>query len=252
MFTALTGNPVHAAQTTNEVLLAAMTRRATSLGEVMAGAPKRLVGLVDRALAFDQSNRWKNARAMHAALRAVQAEVESQPTGAIGVVGYAARMPNGSLVPRAMWIARTRSWYILPTQGVADTVPTLRKRVPGRTRRGVLAGTAAFAIAFLGRTDHSPSTRADAPSASTGIETPQEARGVDPNTLAVAEAQDSVSEVPASNLAASANRKIRGPWQPPSKAEVGEPKVQNPPGEVTPPRRMDGARPEVDPLNRRK
>jgi serine/threonine-protein kinase len=173
MFTALTGRQVHVAETTNEELLSAMTTRAPSLGDVVQGAPMTLVNLVDRALAFEQSERWPGARVMQTALRWVQAEFESQPasiartdkaSNAVSVVRKAVVCTKPSLVPRAMWIAKTRYWYILPVESRSDVSSTLPKRVPGRRRRGTLAGVAAFALVFVGRACHPPATCADATS----------------------------------------------------------------------------------------
>jgi len=144
MFTALTGRPVHAANTTNEELLAAMTRTAPSLRAIVPGAPKRLVRLVDRALAFKQSERWSSARIMQSAMRAIQSEVEWQPAhtaqrdvgpAAVSVVGKSVWLPRASLIPRAMWIARTRSWYVLPPEGVSAIRFPRAKRGPDRRQR---------------------------------------------------------------------------------------------------------------------
>jgi serine/threonine protein kinase len=201
MFMALSGHPVHAAATANEELLSAMTRKAPSLGDVVPGTPRRLVELIDRALAFDPGERWPDARVMQAALRAVQLELESQPPrmastserpDAIAVATQAVGRPKVSLVPRGMWIAKTRSWCFSPMESVSDTPSdtssTLRnlpqrKRASHVKRRAILVGIAAFALVFVGRTGHTPPTHADSPSTpTTTLQPPPPADSSDPSS----------------------------------------------------------------------
>ena len=127
MFTALTGRQVHVADTANEELLSAMTKRAPSLGDIDPAAPRSLVDLVDRALAFAPSKRWPDVRAMQAALRSAQLVVELQSARLAQTdaapravrVGDAGLSPRLSLIPHAMWIAKTRSWRIMPKAGIS-------------------------------------------------------------------------------------------------------------------------------------
>jgi serine/threonine-protein kinase len=72
LFTILSGHFVHEAETVNQELCRAMLEAPRSLGEVVS-APLALVKLVDRALAFNQEDRFPDARAMQAAVRAVSA-----------------------------------------------------------------------------------------------------------------------------------------------------------------------------------
>jgi eukaryotic-like serine/threonine-protein kinase len=129
MFTALTGRLVHRAETANEELLSAMTKPAPSLGDIAPDAPQVLVNLVDRALAFAPNKRWPDVRAMQVALRAAQVVIGPLPVRlahtndaprAARVVGGAGWSPKASLIPQAMWIAKTRSWLILPKAGISD------------------------------------------------------------------------------------------------------------------------------------
>jgi eukaryotic-like serine/threonine-protein kinase len=71
MFTLLSGHWVHEAETWNETLILAAIRPARSLSEVVPEAPPALVTVVDRALAFEKSERWASALAMQAALQAL-------------------------------------------------------------------------------------------------------------------------------------------------------------------------------------
>ncbi len=69
MFSLLAGRCVHEGETTNEVLLAAMTQQAPPLAEVCPAAPPAVAWVVDRALAFEREARWPDAAAMLSALR---------------------------------------------------------------------------------------------------------------------------------------------------------------------------------------
>lgn len=69
MFMLLAGRPVHARGTLNETLIAAATEPAPSIASLLPEAPAGLVAVIDRALAFERSDRWPDARAFRAALR---------------------------------------------------------------------------------------------------------------------------------------------------------------------------------------
>jgi serine/threonine-protein kinase len=69
MFRALTGRPVHEAKGATERLFQAMKDRAPSLGVVAPHVPMWVVGIVDKALAFDKTERWESAAAMRKAVR---------------------------------------------------------------------------------------------------------------------------------------------------------------------------------------
>ena len=79
MFFLVTGRDVHEANTVNEELLAAMTKPAPSLGDLAPHLPQPLIELVDRALAFEQSDRWPSAREMQEAVRRVKDLLGSEP-----------------------------------------------------------------------------------------------------------------------------------------------------------------------------
>ena len=75
LFTLLTGQLVHGNLTPQESLVAAVTTPAPSFATVSPGAPRALVALLDRALAFDRKDRFQTAREMQAAVRAVYHEL---------------------------------------------------------------------------------------------------------------------------------------------------------------------------------
>jgi serine/threonine-protein kinase len=78
MYIQLTGHQVREADTPNEELLLAMTTAARSLGELRPDLPQALVELVDKALAFDQADRWPDARTMQAAVQTMMEMLGSE------------------------------------------------------------------------------------------------------------------------------------------------------------------------------
>jgi class 3 adenylate cyclase/tetratricopeptide (TPR) repeat protein len=69
LFALLSGRIVHDAKTHMEVVIAAATAQAKSLGAVAPDTPKTLIDVVDKALAFKKEDRWTSARAMREAVR---------------------------------------------------------------------------------------------------------------------------------------------------------------------------------------
>jgi serine/threonine-protein kinase len=69
LFTLVSGEPVHAGPTAISMLVAAANVRPRSLSSVTSGVPQALVEVVDRAIAFEKTKRWPNARMMQSALR---------------------------------------------------------------------------------------------------------------------------------------------------------------------------------------
>jgi len=198
MFTALTGREVHVAGTVDEELVLARTGRAPSLGAILSTAPRLLVNLVDRALAFDPSERWPGARAMQAALRLAQIAVEPQPAR----------------------IAATDEGRRVVRDTARSHLASLRsQRWLDRKRRGIWAGAAAFAVAFVGSTGWAPASRPEAPSAIGPPTTLQPEVDLDASSVdaraseaeASVDAQNSDSRAP--SRAASASNEIRGPSQ---------------------------------------
>jgi serine/threonine-protein kinase len=69
MFALLSGKTVHEGRNAAEVLIATATKTARSLHVVWPEAPDVVTGIVDRALAFERTERWQDARAMQTAVR---------------------------------------------------------------------------------------------------------------------------------------------------------------------------------------
>jgi serine/threonine-protein kinase len=78
MFRALTGRTVHDAKGATERLFQAMKERAPSLGIVAPHVSTWVVGVVDKALAFDKRDRWESADAMRKAVRDTFAQLNEE------------------------------------------------------------------------------------------------------------------------------------------------------------------------------
>jgi eukaryotic-like serine/threonine-protein kinase len=70
LFTLLAGRYVHEGETVQEQLIMAATQPAPSIEALVPGLAPPVVELVDRALAYDKTARWRHVHAMRAALRA--------------------------------------------------------------------------------------------------------------------------------------------------------------------------------------
>jgi serine/threonine-protein kinase len=79
MFHLLSGVVVHDGRTVNEQLLSAMTRPAVPLSCVAPNVSRQVMRIVDKALSFEKSARWPDARAMREAIREVYAELHGAP-----------------------------------------------------------------------------------------------------------------------------------------------------------------------------
>ncbi len=69
MWTLVTGQLVHSATTIPELLVAAATKQAKPFASVAGDLPDEVTAAVDKALAFDQGERWSSASEMLEALR---------------------------------------------------------------------------------------------------------------------------------------------------------------------------------------
>ncbi len=69
MFALICGEIVHNASTPNEIMILTATTPARSLAVAAPATPKAIVDVVDKAVAFEKSQRWTSAKAMQHALR---------------------------------------------------------------------------------------------------------------------------------------------------------------------------------------
>lgn len=68
MFTSLTGHFVHHAMTVTELLVTAATMPARPIRSLMPELSEGVAAIIDRAIAYEQGQRWPDARAMQAAI----------------------------------------------------------------------------------------------------------------------------------------------------------------------------------------
>jgi serine/threonine protein kinase len=78
MFRALSGRAIHEGKTPTIRLFQAMKERAPSLKDVAPKMPMWVVGVVDKALAFDKKDRFESASAMRVAVRSTFAQLQSE------------------------------------------------------------------------------------------------------------------------------------------------------------------------------
>lgn len=78
LFTVLSGEYVHVGRDAHARLLAAASKPGRKLAEVLPDVDERLANVVDRALAFEKSERWADVRTMRRAFR--EAAMESVPS----------------------------------------------------------------------------------------------------------------------------------------------------------------------------
>jgi eukaryotic-like serine/threonine-protein kinase len=69
MFTLLTGRTVHNETKLTKQLVAACTRKAPPIASILPEIHPAAASVIDRALAFDRTDRWPNARGMQTAVR---------------------------------------------------------------------------------------------------------------------------------------------------------------------------------------
>jgi eukaryotic-like serine/threonine-protein kinase len=94
MFRLLAGRRVHEAATEAERLAKLMSGAAEPLASAAPGVPPSVCAIVDRALAFDRADRYPDAAAMQADVRAARGEVPtSSSLGSVGRVASATAAP---------------------------------------------------------------------------------------------------------------------------------------------------------------
>ena len=104
MWKAMTGRHVHEADTVQERLIAAMSQKAPLIGTVLPSLNPHFAIVVDRALEFQKTDRWNDAKAMQAALRRAYEMVELKPfpgRAQTNASGHAARNPPPPAQPDA-------------------------------------------------------------------------------------------------------------------------------------------------------
>ncbi len=122
MFTLMCGLHVHEAQTGTEQLVYSATRPARSLASVATGIPPSVISIVDRALAFDKTQRWPDARNMQGAVRAALSSFAPPPHTDPRMGSMS--MGSGSS-PRLQGSTRTPQASVPDDIGVSDSLAGL-------------------------------------------------------------------------------------------------------------------------------
>jgi serine/threonine-protein kinase len=174
MFTLLCGRNVHEAETPEAVMVLAATRPAPSLGDVASDAPRELVEIVDRALAFDKADRFPDARAMRRALeRAYPAPREDEPAAQTGA-------------PLEPSPARARRGLASTTSGLTSVRPAVHAEAAGRPSRRRIAAVAAVTVAVAAAVLFVSSRRRVDPSVSGSTNAAPDDRAAAPPAIASA------------------------------------------------------------------
>ena len=130
MFTLLTGRFLHATSEPRSLIVAAATETAPSISSIEPRIDGHLAHVVDRALRMDKEERWPNARAMLAALEAIDiSKFEVSPPRAISL-DDGATLPTqqssltswshaGSWLRQAEFRAKRRTLAIVGGIGIA-------------------------------------------------------------------------------------------------------------------------------------
>jgi hypothetical protein len=118
MFMLISGQHVHEAQSSQEQLVLSATAPARSLATVAPAAPRQVVAIVDRALAFDRSGRWPDASAMQTAVRTVLDALPVSESGAASGRRRSATLLGASTVRSAPAAGAT----LIDTTGLASGV----------------------------------------------------------------------------------------------------------------------------------
>lgn len=116
LFTLLSGEHVHIAETSSEHLVKAATLHARSLAKALPGVPANVEALVAKCLSFDKDERWDTAAQMRQELSAVRAD----PGRRIGTTSAPPpernpSSPNMPTIIRDTSSARLRAYTDAPT-----------------------------------------------------------------------------------------------------------------------------------------
>jgi len=83
LFVLLAGTLVHDGVNAQQLMIAAATMKARSLASVVEAVPKAIADVIDRALAFERTERWASATEMREALRRACLEATGAPVAAL-------------------------------------------------------------------------------------------------------------------------------------------------------------------------
>ncbi|MGO9834871.1 MAG: serine/threonine-protein kinase [Polyangiaceae bacterium] len=146
MYHLLSGVFVHDGRTTNEVLLAAMTKPAQPLASVAPKISPTVTHVVDRALAFDREARWRDAHHMQESVRHAFHDRHGAPIDTAPRLTVPETVPNRTLATSAGAVAPK-----LPTTGqpVVESSSHVGLMPLARSPK-VIGGAVALGIAVIG------------------------------------------------------------------------------------------------------
>ncbi len=154
MFTLLTGEYVHEAGTVNEALALAITAPARSVGSLDATLPAGVIQMIDRALAYEKSDRTPNARVMQDEVRQLLA---AEPESLTSSRRPAAPTAVSATSPFDQTIQGTPGHDASTPVGEANTPSSTQltvevgsSRVPMRKRPWLAVGVGAGAAVLIG------------------------------------------------------------------------------------------------------
>jgi serine/threonine protein kinase len=179
LFVLFSGELVHDGENAQQLMVYAATKKARSLASVAQDVPKVVVDVIDKALAFEKSDRWASAKDMREALQRACVNATDAPLAALpkrekvtgledtiapgaGSFGSGSSQPApvvrgdvfGATVP-ASEVAnpplppQTTTSAVAATQGGPSTVT----RAPG-SRRWLVAGVLGCCVAMAGAAAH--------------------------------------------------------------------------------------------------
>ncbi len=140
LFTLLSGELVHVAESTSEHLVKAATLHARSVARVLPGVPANVEALCARALAFDKNQRWQSAAEMRRELWKVRLD----PGHPIGTTSCPPPRSISSAHPTVQAVRDSDSPASSANMSLSGTMPAAR---PARNRVLVPTIIASFAIA---------------------------------------------------------------------------------------------------------
>ncbi|MBI5533848.1 MAG: protein kinase [Deltaproteobacteria bacterium] len=248
MFALATGRMVHEADTLNKLLLAAMTRPASPIRSIADSIPASVAEVIDRALAFDQSQRWPDARTMQLALRqalllaAAPAQVPVAPATAgpgLPVVSQAPTPPtqvSAGVSAPPQFISPSTGPALVQVASLGTTAPVSSDPSAGQTkaaarRRMLVAAIASSAgLALIAALAVGMARRASSSSVAAQVNPSSEA-APPPSSAATVEPPDDALAAPA---ASHAELDAAASSVPTGLASAGPP-ADTPPSKLKPP-----------------
>jgi serine/threonine-protein kinase len=263
MFQLLTARHVHEAGTVNEQLLAAMTAPAPAVQSVRPDVPAPVARVVDRALAFDRSERWADAREMQLAVREAYRQLIGTPVAqAPAMVPVESNDPevevSGPLsetLPAAPGDARTTGRSVVSASRQMTTGASARRsRAWWGLGLAALGIAAAVPVAFLASRPARVSEPVAASSPALAPAPPAPSTALAASIAAATPPTPPPSEAPAATPVSAARAGAPRVTRPVATGSVATTQPSTEPASVTapPPAPPASAAPSVDPLDRRR